>query len=106
VFSPLTEEQLREIARLMVAQVNEAIEEKGIVLRPAPEVYDWLIESTCRDRSYGARPLRRAIQKHIEDALSERVIRGEMLGVGDVEIRLEDGKLIFKEMEVLNSLKD
>jgi ATP-dependent Clp protease ATP-binding subunit ClpC len=106
VFSSLTDDQLREIARLMVAQVNEAIQEKGIVLRPAPEVYDWLIESTCRDRAYGARPLRRAIQKYIEDALSERVIRGEMVGVGDVEIRIEDGKIVFTEMEVLNSLKD
>jgi ATP-dependent Clp protease ATP-binding subunit ClpC len=106
VFSSLTDEQLHAIARLMVAQVNEAIQDKGVTLRPSEEVYGWLIETSCKDRLYGARPLRRAIQKHIEDALSEKVIRGDIVGAGEVEILLEDGKLVFKEMEILNSLKD
>ncbi len=106
VFAPLTDAQLHAIARLMVAQVNAAIVDKGIILKPSDDVYAWLIETTCQDRSFGARPLRRAIQKHIEDALSERVIRGEMVGAGEVEIQLHEGKLVFKEMEILNSLKD
>ena len=62
--------------------------------------------TSCKDRSFGARPLRRAIQKHIEDALSEKVIRGDILGAGEVEVLLENGKLVFKEVEILNSLKD
>ncbi|MFQ5670409.1 MAG: ATP-dependent Clp protease ATP-binding subunit [Acidobacteriota bacterium] len=106
VFSSLTDEQFHSIARLMVAQVNEAIAEKQMSLRLGDEVYEWLIQIACKDRSLGARPLRRAIQKHIEDVLSEMMIRGEVRGSGEVEIHLENGRLVFKEMEVLNTLKD
>ena len=42
----------------------------------------------------------------LEDALSEKVIRGELQAAGTVEIRMEDGRLVFEEMEILNSLKD
>ena len=56
----------------------------------APEVIDWIIELTCKDRSYGARPLRRAIQRYIEDPLSEELIRGHLRG-GEIEVYLEDG---------------
>jgi ATP-dependent Clp protease ATP-binding subunit ClpC len=106
VFAPLTDDQLHAIARLMVKQVNDAIHDKGISLHPSDEAYSWLIETACKDRSFGARPLRRAIQKHIEDALSEKVIRGDILGAGEVEVLLENGKLVFKEVGILNSLKD
>ena len=39
---------------------------------------DWIIDVTCKDRSYGARPLRRAIQRYVEDPLSEELIRGNL----------------------------
>jgi ATP-dependent Clp protease ATP-binding subunit ClpA len=39
-------------------------------IKVAPEVIDWIIDVTCKDRSYGARPLRRAIQRYVEDPLS------------------------------------
>ena len=53
-----------------------------------PEVSDWIINATCKDRSYGARPLRRAIQRYIEDPLSEELIRGKLHG-GEVEVYLD-----------------
>jgi ATP-dependent Clp protease ATP-binding subunit ClpC len=106
VFASLTDDELRSIARLMIGQINEAIQDKGLVLTLHDEVYEWLIQTTCADRAYGARPLRRAIQKHIEDALSERMIRGGLQDAGELEIRMKDGKLVFNEMEILNSLKD
>ncbi|MCZ6650610.1 MAG: ATP-dependent Clp protease ATP-binding subunit [Acidobacteria bacterium] len=106
VFAPLTDDELRAIARLMVDQLNKTLSDKGIILNPHEEVYDWLIQTICADRVYGARPLRRAIQKHIEDALSEKVIRGEMQNAGEVEIRLQGGKLVFQQMEMINSLDD
>jgi ATP-dependent Clp protease ATP-binding subunit ClpC len=58
-------------------------------------VIDWIIEVTCRDRSYGARPLRRAIQRYIEDPLSEELIRGE-LGTGVIDIFLDHGTLSWR----------
>ncbi|MFQ5719054.1 MAG: ATP-dependent Clp protease ATP-binding subunit [Acidobacteriota bacterium] len=106
VFSPLTDDQLTAIARLMIARLNESLKAKGIALRLTDQAYAWLIQTTCKDRHYGARPLGRAIQRHIEDALSERVIRGELVDVGEIEVRLEGGQLVFGEMEILNSLKD
>ena len=56
---------------------------------------DWIIEQTCKDRSYGARPLRRAIQRYIEDPLSEELIRGHLKG-GEIEVYLEGGALTYR----------
>jgi ATP-dependent Clp protease ATP-binding subunit ClpC len=64
-------------------------------LELAPEVIDWIIEQTCKDRSYGARPLRRAIQRYIEDPLSEELIRGHLQG-GDIEVYLDAGSLAYR----------
>ena len=61
----------------------------------APEAVDWIIDTTCIDRSYGARPLRRAIQRYVEDPLSEELIRGR-LETGEVEVYLEDGALAWR----------
>ena len=66
-----------------------------ITLELAPEVVDWIIEQTCKDRSYGARPLRRAIQRYIEDPLSEELIRGHLKG-GDIEVYLDAGSLSYR----------
>jgi ATP-dependent Clp protease ATP-binding subunit ClpC len=50
---------------------------------------------TCKDRSYGARPLRRAIQRYVEDPLSEELIRGH-LRQGEIEVYLEGGVLAYR----------
>ncbi len=102
VFDPLTEEQLRAIARLMIERLNENLRERGLHVTVAEEVYSWLVETTCKDRSYGARPLRRAIQKHIEDALSESMIRGEISRHGQIWISVENGQITFREARETN----
>jgi ATP-dependent Clp protease ATP-binding subunit ClpC len=58
-------------------------------------VVDWIIDVTCKDRSYGARPLRRAIQRYVEDPLSEELIRGHLQD-GEVEVYLEGGQLSYR----------
>ena len=50
---------------------------------------------TCKDRSYGARPLRRAIQRYVEDPLSEELIRGHLRG-GEIEVYLDGGSLAYR----------
>jgi len=60
-----------------------------------PEALDWLINVTCRDRSYGARPLRRAIQRYIEDPLSEELIR-DGSGAGEVEVYPDGDTLRYR----------
>jgi len=78
VFDSLTEEDLREIVELLLAQVNRNLESKRIKIQLQEDAKSWIIDITCQDRSYGARPLRRAIQKYIEDPVSELIIQGKL----------------------------
>ena len=62
------------------------------------EAKHWIVDKTCVDRSYGARPLRRAIQKYIEDELSEALIQGALEEEKLVQICCEDGKLALRPL--------
>src|SRR6186713_1594312 len=77
VFDPLSDDDLRQITGLLVDNLNQHLADRRLQISVQPEAIDWIIEITCRDRSYGARPLRRAIQRYIEDPLSEELIRGQ-----------------------------
>jgi ATP-dependent Clp protease ATP-binding subunit ClpC len=95
VFEALTDEDLRRIMALLVEQLNANLTDRRMKIALAPDVVDWIIDVTCRDRSYGARPLRRAIQRYVEDPLSEELIRGNLRD-GDVEVFLEGGQLSYR----------
>lgn len=95
VFEALTDEDLRQIMTLLVEELNANLADRRMKITLAPEVTDWIIDSTCKDRSYGARPLRRAIQRYVEDPLSEELIRGNLQD-GDVEVFLEGGQLSYR----------
>ena len=91
IFDALTDEDLIKITRLLVEQLNLNLKERGIAIGIRDEGVEWLLQKTLSDRSYGARPLRRAIQRHIEDALSEAFIRGQIRPQLPIEIGVEDG---------------
>jgi len=95
VFEALTDEDLRRIMALLVEQLNLNLTDRRMKVMLAPEVVDWIIDLTCKDRSYGARPLRRAIQRYVEDPLSEELIRGN-LHDGDIEVYLDGGQLAYR----------
>jgi ATP-dependent Clp protease ATP-binding subunit ClpC len=95
VFEALSDDDLRRITRLLVDLVNANLQDRRLHLEVATDVVDWIIEVTCKDRSYGARPLRRAIQRYIEDPLSEELIRGHLRG-GDLELYLDEGSLAYR----------
>jgi ATP-dependent Clp protease ATP-binding subunit ClpC len=95
VFEALGDEDLRRIMGLLVTQLNDNLVDRKLKIALTPDVVDWIIEITCKDRSYGARPLRRAIQRYVEDPLSEELIRGHLRG-GDVEVYLEAGVLAYR----------
>ncbi len=95
VFEALLDDDLRRIMRLLVDQLNENLVSRQLKITLAQDVVDWIIDLTCKDRSYGARPLRRAIQRYVEDPLSEELIRGHLSG-GDVEVYLEAGALAYR----------
>nr|MDQ3421472.1 AAA family ATPase [Acidobacteriota bacterium] len=95
VFEALSDDDLRAITRLLVDQLNDNLVDRKIKLVLSTEVIDWIIEQTCKDRSYGARPLRRAIQRFIEDPLSEELIRGHLQD-GEIEVYMEGGTLTYR----------
>ncbi len=78
IFESLSEEDLGEIVDLLLSQVNRNLGSKRIRIQLTEDAKKWIIDMTCRDRSYGARPLRRAIQKYIEDPVSELIIQGKL----------------------------
>jgi ATP-dependent Clp protease ATP-binding subunit ClpC len=95
VFDALTDDDLRKILGLLVDQLNANMVDRGMRVALSPEALDWLINITCRDRSYGARPLRRAIQRYVEDPLSEELIRGRLPG-GEIDVYLDGDTLRYR----------
>ena len=97
VFEALQDDDLRKITHMLVARLNENLVDRMIRISLTADVIDWIIEQTCKDRSYGARPLRRAIQRHVEDPLAEELIRGR-LDSGDIEVYLNGGMLAYRRL--------
>ncbi len=95
VFDALSDDDLRRILVLLVAQVNTNLADKRMQVRLTPEALDWMIEVTCKDRSYGARPLRRAIQRYVEDPLAEELIRGRVRD-GEIEVYVDGAVLGYR----------
>jgi len=95
LFDSLTDDDLEKIVDLLIGQVNEVMKEKKISVLLKPDARKWLVSRTCHDRSYGARPLRRAIQKYIEDPLSESIIQSRIKPGSVLEIFLKDETLYY-----------
>ena len=95
VFDALSDDDLRRIMSLLVNQLNANLVDRRMKIALTSEVIDWIIDVTCKDRSYGARPLRRAIQRYVEDPLSEELIRGNLRD-GEVEVYLDGGQLAYR----------
>ncbi|WP_124728603.1 ATP-dependent Clp protease ATP-binding subunit [Staphylospora marina] len=103
VFHPLKEEHLREIVSLMVEELRKRLKEQDIDFRLTDEAKAHLAKEGF-DPTFGARPLRRAIQKHIEDRLSEELLRGNIQQGDSVVIGVRDGVLtVEKEQNIPSS---
>ena len=100
VFHPLTKNQLLKIMDLLVAEVNERLLERGIQLEVSPEVKEWLIKEGYQPE-YGARPMRRAVQKNIGDPLSEELIKGRFKDVKKIRLILKENVPTFVEEEAM-----
>ena len=98
VFNALTDNDLIQILDLLVGQMNQNLTQKNISLTLSPEAARWILEKTCADRSYGARPLRRALQKYVEDPLSEALIQGEIHPPAVLEVIVENEALYYRSV--------
>ena len=96
IFDELTDTDLSQIIDLQLKNLNRILEKRSLRLRMTAEAREWLIEKTCADRNYGARPLKRALQKYVEDELSEALIQGEVTEESEIEIIRQDDRLTFR----------
>ena len=96
LFNSLTDEDLLRIIDLLVSQINETLVHRQVQIVMTPEARQWILEKTCTDRNYGARPLRRALQKYVEDPLSETLIQGGLQRPATLEVYLSGDGLGFR----------
>ncbi len=99
VFHQLEKAHLVDIVRLLINELNKELIDQDLAISLSDEVIDWLIENNY-EPAYGARPMRRAIQKHIEDPLSEEILKGRFIDVKKVNVILENDTPVFIESDV------
>jgi ATP-dependent Clp protease ATP-binding subunit ClpC len=96
IFNSLSDEDLLRIIDLLAGQINDTLIHRQVQIVLTPEARQWILEKTCGDRSYGARPLRRALQKYVEDPLSEALIQGGLQRPATLEIFVSGEALDFR----------
>ena len=96
VFTPLEKPDVEKIADIMLKNLEKRLEEHGITLEISDEAKAHLVDKGY-DKEYGARPMRRTIQRQVEDKLSEEILKGNISDNGKVKITLVDGQLDFSE---------
>ncbi len=94
MFSPLTVEQMEYIVDLQMNEVQSRLNEYKITVTLSPEARTWLAKEGY-DPAFGARPLRRAIQKFVESPLSMELLAGKFTQGGSVKVDVADDKLVF-----------
>ena len=94
VFHPLGREQLHSIARIQVQYLRERLASRDIGLELTPAAVDKLSEAGF-DPVYGARPLKRAIQQHIENPLAQEILAGKFSAGDVIAVDVMDGQLVF-----------
>ncbi|HZQ43180.1 MAG TPA: ATP-dependent Clp protease ATP-binding subunit [Acidobacteriaceae bacterium] len=97
VFTSLGDIELMQILELLVQQLNVNLVHKAITISVHDDAKRWILEKTLVDRNYGARPLRRALQRFIEDPLSEALIAGQIAErPAFLEVYLETNQLFYR----------
>ncbi|HHW71038.1 MAG TPA: ATP-dependent Clp protease ATP-binding subunit [Clostridiales bacterium] len=96
VFHSLEKEHIKEIVDLMLENVSERLEPQEISIEVTDDAKDLLADEGF-DENYGARPLRRAIQRMVEDGLSDEILAGNIEEGDKVIIDAQDGKMTFKK---------
>ena len=97
IFNALSEADLIQIVELMVNQLNQNLAQRSITVTVTEDARKWILNKTVVDRSYGARPLRRALQKYIEDPLSEALIQGSFeQRPAFIEVYLDNDQLFYR----------
>ena len=105
IFHPLLREQVKQIMDLQMVQIAKSLQEHGLNIQLTDEARTWLAEKGY-DPDFGARPLRRTLQREVENPLSKRLIAGDYVAGDTILISVVDGKLTFTKMETAELPRD
>ncbi|MGB0870865.1 MAG: ATP-dependent Clp protease ATP-binding subunit [Flavobacteriales bacterium] len=94
LFNSLSKENIKEIIKIELAQLQKRITNLGFEIEFTEEAMDYITDKGY-DKDYGARPLKRAIQKYVEDPLAEEMINHELLEGEKIKVEVKDDKLFF-----------
>jgi len=97
VFHSLGKPEMVQIIHILLDQVRQRLKEHDIELEMTPEAEEFLIEKGF-DQAFGARPLKRAIQRYVEDPLAELVLRGRFKGPSRCQVRRNGEELVFEDV--------
>ena len=97
-FNTLAEEQIREIVHIQLGHIKERLADRDINLKMTEDAEDLLAKEGF-DPAYGARPLKRTIQRMVLDPLAMKILRGEFGGGDTIEVGVQNGNITFSEME-------
>jgi ATP-dependent Clp protease ATP-binding subunit ClpC len=106
LFDELTDDDLLRIVDLQIERLNKVIAPRELTISLSDSARRWLIDKTLVDRKYGARPLKRALQKYVEDELSEALIQGLIAEESIVEVYAAGDKLAFREVRAVKPEKE
>ena len=95
VFHPLSKEDVRSIVDLMLEKVTQRLSEQELTLKVTDGAKDFLVEKGF-DPQFGARPLRRAIQRYLEDPLAQEILAKKIKPQAKITADVQDGKIAFK----------
>jgi ATP-dependent Clp protease ATP-binding subunit ClpC len=95
LFRSLDEDDLVKVAALLMEEMNARLAPRGLPVELRDDAARWLVARTAGQREYGARPLRRAIEKHVADPLAEAVLRGTIAPGGSIVVGVKDASLWY-----------
>src|SRR3990172_11785895 len=99
IFDALTDQDLVAITRLLVEQLNLNLKEKAIAISIGDDAVEWLLARTLGDRSYGARPLRRAGQRPTQGAVFQAFFKGQIRSGRPIAVGVKDAGLWYQQDE-------
>ena len=103
VFHPLEKDELKQIVSLMAKSLTKRLKEQDIELELTDAALEKIAEEGY-DPQYGARPIRRALQKHVEDRLSEELLKGNISTGNAVVFDYVDGEFVVRQKDVVESV--
>ncbi len=106
-FSPLSVEEMEEIVDLQMYEIQGRLKDFGISAELTPSARTWLAKEGY-DKSFGARPLKRALQKFVESPLSMKLLKGDFEKGGSilVDVDSEENKIVFMEGQEISKMKE